>query len=1095
MSDTGHSTPPADAVSAGLTEALLGIAQRASPLAWRLAQGAALPANGEAGEAVETRLATWCQAVANGDWETFRKRLAWDGLDLDRARSALGPPPLDPTRLPAWVDSLREALAAAGAPAPDLGDPAPRFLDPARPLPFEAIVLPFVLVARRQVAERAGAAYALLTDGAHTTLERGLLAALVARAAPTLNLEFSLLRVQQRSFWPAGVAAALGPDERTLYDQFAERLRGPGLVALLEEYAVLGRLLGTAMRYWVEATVELLQRLAGDRAALGHTFGAAGDLGPVVAVRPALSDPHRGQRSVMALTFASGCTLVYKPKDLGSEEAYQRLLRWLDERGAPLGFKTPRVVNHGTHGWVELVEHLPCRSEQEVQRYYRRAGMLLCLVHTLEGTDCHVENVIASGEHPILVDAEALLHPRAADAPSHRTEAELAASDWLARSVLRTGLLPIWELSPDGRVAYDISGLGGVGDQQAPARALQWEGVNTDRMALADVLQRSEARPNVPVLDGAPVRLDRYGADLVAGFREMYRFLIDQREALLAPDSPLHALAHHPVRFLHRSTEVYGSILQQLFDPKYLRDGADRGIQLELLSQALVPFAEKPLFWPIVAAEQEAMEEEDIPFFTTRPDSTALELAAGRAIAGAFPAPSYGLVLARLRALDAADLEQQVALVEGSLYTHLARETTSPRAAQTPEARAEAAAPLTPDQLVARATAIAARLRERAICAADGSATWIAPAFLVNAERFQLQPVGLELYGGACGIGLFLAAVERVSGGAGYRALAHHAVQPLRRALDARDARVARWSGIGAGAGMGGVVYALTRMSELLESPALLDDARQAASLITPERIAADDLLDVVSGAAGAILGLLALYAATDDPATFTAASACGQHLLATRTPSAAGYRAWATLDGKLLTGFSHGAAGIAYALTRLHAITAEPRLLEAAAEAIAYEDSVYSPEAGNWPDLRGDGAPAWTVQWCHGATGIGLARLGSLPALASAAVQDDVERALQTTTAVGIGPIDHLCCGNLGRAELLFAAGRRLARPALVESAGRYAAAVVARAERVGAYALHPLLPASADGPGLFQGTAGIGYELLRLARPDLVPSILLWE
>jgi len=337
--------------------------------------------------------------------------------------------------------------------------------------------------------------------------------------------------------------------------------------------------------------------------------------------------------------------------------------------------------------------------------------------------------------------------------------------------------------------------------------------------------------------------------------------------------------------------------------------------------------------------------------------------------------------------------------------------------------------------------------------------------------------------------------VERVSGGAGYRALAHHAVQPLRRALDTRDARVARWSGIGAGAGMGGVLYALTRMSELLESPALLDDARQAASLITPERIAADDLLDVVSGAAGAILGLLALYAATDDPATFTAASACGQHLLATRTPSAAGYRAWATLDGKLLTGFSHGAAGIAYALTRLHAITAEPRLLEAAAEAIAYEDSVYSPEAGNWPDLRGDGAPAWTVQWCHGATGIGLARLGSLPALASAAVQDDVERALQTTTAVGIGPIDHLCCGNLGRAELLFAAGRRLARPALVESAGRYAASVVARAERVGAYALHPLLPASADGPGLFQGTAGIGYELLRLARPDLVPSVLLWE
>jgi lantibiotic modifying enzyme len=44
-------------------------------------------------------------------------------------------------------------------------------------------------------------------------------------------------------------------------------------------------------------------------------------------------------------------------------------------------------------------------------------------------------------------------------------------------------------------------------------------------------------------------------------------------------------------------------------------------------------------------------------------------------------------------------------------------------------------------------------------------------------------------------------------------------------------------------------------------------------------------------------------------------------------------------------------------------------------------------------------------------------------------------------------------------------------------------AAAVIARAEQTGAYALHPLLP------------AGIGYELLRLAYPDQVPSVLLWE
>jgi len=28
-----------------------------------------------------------------------------------------------------------------------------------------------------------------------------------------------------------------------------------------------------------------------------------------------------------------------------------------------------------------------------------------------------------------------------------------------------------------------------------------------------------------------------------------------------------------------------------------------------------------------------------------------------------------------------------------------------------------------------------------------------------------------------------------------------------------------------------------------------------------------------------------------------------------------------------------------------------------------------------------------------------------------------------------------------------------------------------------------------------LFQGTAGLGYALLRLAHPDLLPCVLLWE
>jgi lantibiotic modifying enzyme len=114
---------------------------------------------------------------------------------------------------------------------------------------------------------------------------------------------------------------------------------------------------------------------------------------------------------------------------------------------------------------------------------------------------------------------------------------------------------------------------------------------------------------------------------------------------------------------------------------------------------------------------------------------------------------------------------------------------------------------------------------------------------------------------------------------------------------------------------------------------------------------------------------------------------------------------------------------------------------------------------------------------------------------LDDAAIRQDVEIALAAAAQLGLGPVDHLCCDNLGVADFQLTAGERLGRPELVARAEGRAASVVARAERVGSYALHPLLPPGAFSPGLFQGSAGIGYALLRLAYPNLAPSVLLWQ
>jgi len=1089
---------------------LLDIVARAATIEERLDKGF-LPSDAQANEVVvKTRLATWCQTVAKGDWEQFRRRLAWDSLDEDMVRRVLGVVRVpEGTLLPAWVETLREAvrLAAslpvdeAGASQADAGRLP--FLAATAPFPFEELLVPFVLLAGQRCAAQAGDASHLLCDEAHVALQRSLLQNLTTYAAQALYLEFSIERHRAQSPLDRLLATADEQDQRTLYQAFIEQMLQGGLVNFFREYTVLARLLATITDLWVEATVEFLQRLVADWPDMQQLFGGEIELGRVMGVAPSLSDPHRGRRRVIALTFTSGHKLVYKPKDLGTEEAYNRLLAWCNERGGPLPLQVLKVLNRSSHGWIEFVQHDSCRNREEVQRYYQRAGMLLCLIYALEGTDCHSENLIASGEHPVLVDLETLLHHR----PRREEEgegagAQLLAFEQLAHSVLRTGLLPNWQVTHEGRAAYDISGLGGSSEQEREIRAPQWTHINTDRMTLEDAPVQMQGHG--PLLDGVPLRLTEHSVDVIAGFQGMYRFLLAQRVALLAADSPLHELAGQQVRFVYRATHIYGTLMQQLLHPRYLRDGIERNIHLELLGRAVLPLegplrdqGERTRWWSVFAAERQAMLQGDVPFFTARANSRALLVAPGQHIEVCFEEPSFDLVVTRLQSLDEADLERQMALIHGALYAHVARAEARMPGVHSAEvdAGADLAGNGSAERLVAQALALAEQIAARAIHGADGSAAWIVPQYLVQAERYQLQPMGYDLYGGTCGIALFLTALEQVSGGTGYRELALGAVQPLRQALRAYGNRTARDMGIGGASGLGSVIYALTYMSQWLDEPALLADAGRAASLITAERIADDQALDLFAGAAGAILGLLALYAVSPDDVILERAITCGQHLLQARIESKAGWRAWPTVDGKLLTGFSHGAAGIVYALLRLYAITQDVEVFAAAQEGMAYEDSVFVPEAGNWPDFRAEEQPAFMTSCCHGAPGIALGRLGGLAMLDGDDIRRKIEIAVQTTRAAGVQGVDHLCCGSLGRAEVLLVAASRLARPDLAEVAGQWAWQMVAKAEESGTFALHPLLPRSVSSPGFFQGTAGIGYELLRIAHPERLPSVLLWQ
>jgi lantibiotic modifying enzyme len=132
-------------------------------------------------------------------------------------------------------------------------------------------------------------------------------------------------------------------------------------------------------------------------------------------------------------------------------------------------------------------------------------------------------------------------------------------------------------------------------------------------------------------------------------------------------------------------------------------------------------------------------------------------------------------------------------------------------------------------------------------------------------------------------------------------------------------------------------------------------------------------------------------------------------------------------------------------------------------------------------------------VAWCHGAPGIGLARLASLNLVSDRALSAEIESALRTTLTYGFGLNHSLCHGDLGNLDVLLTATQRLPQQSEYEGHVRQLASMLL--DNIEEQGWVTGIPQGVETPGLMVGIAGIGYALLRLAAPEQIPSLLLLD
>lgn len=1010
-------------------------------------------------------LAPWIKAFSPGDPDALFRRLSWDGVAPEAAARAMAEPAVDTLGTSPDDRLARDILTFAEA--------SRRSIDrtPVGPgeIPFAPAWSPFLELARSRV-ETPVRESGLFSGSAVSELLGHLASQLAWWGSATLLQRFDEVR-------------ASGPGS---FGRFCEEILSHPLEFWVDHAALLRRLL-VLTRHWVDSTTELVRRLTADAEAIRETFGI--NVGQVAHVRAGLSDRHHEGRQVAILQFEGGARLVYKPRECRSLLRFNDLLRWYRARGGDEAPRPIEVLDRDAWCWVEFVEHEELTSREEVARYYRRAGALLCAAWLSGGRDLHMDNIICSADGPVIVDTEAFVPPRWSEDPAGHPGAMQLAANRVSTSVVGTGMLSFPQEDARGRV-YDIGGLCGQGSYVSPAPSRSWHEVNTDQMHASEEARVVEPMQNVVRLEGRIETPETWIDAIVSGFTAACDTLIANREELTAADGPLRRFEDASCRVIFRPSNQYATVLQAMATPSCSRSGLTGSLFVESLARVFNREKETPELWPLAREERESLEWLDIPLFTVGCSSTTIDARDGHRLEGLIAESGVDALVARARSLDRENLAEQARLIRASLLSSSGHSDESDD-----EQPITGALPADPRHFVDEALRIGETLLAAAIRGKDGGTTWIAPEYVKITSIADLGAT-YYLYSGVTGPSLFLAALGRATGDARFAGAARGAWTTLERLVASGDAKPVRnHLRLGICNGIGSIVYAAVIASDLLGEPALLDVARGFAELIDRDRLEREADFDVEGGVAGAVLALLRLHEATGEASWLDLAGAGIGRLVQLARSDASGSW-WVQEEGAPpLAGMAHGAAGVAFALEEAARATGRGDLRALAREAIRWERTVFDPALGNWPVRTSDGRRIDMVAWCHGAAGIGLTRIAS-GAEPGSPLDEDLELAIRAVAATGLHPVDHVCCGNSGRIELLVEASLSKARPDLLDEARLRAATMIERASRNHAYTL-TMESSEKDlvRPGFFRGLSGIGYTLLRAADPRALPCITRFE
>ncbi|NIZ06419.1 type 2 lanthipeptide synthetase LanM family protein [Pseudoalteromonas sp. HF66] len=773
-------------------------------------------------------------------------------------------------------------------------------------------------------------------------------------------------------------------------------------------------------------------------------------------------DSHNGSSSVTIVEFNKKEKIVYKPRNVSAEFAYQELLKWIRKIDSSFDFKTCSVIERGQYGWMEYIEHVELNEDLELRKYYFNYGYQLALGHLLRATDFHHENLIACGEFPVLVDLETIIQPL--EYNNNSSDNSIMGLSYLHKSSYYTALIDFVKFFDAFHGHSSLQPVFFTEDDKSLFYSDKNKGFSSN-------LVEKTVRTHLPNENIGTEVLRKYKDSIINGFKECYNLLLTHKRELLSSKLLESIFDTCEVRVVLRYTNTYTQLIDALNSPYAL---SHFKYQDEYSFKLLKAINEFPNYRDIALREITECSHGDVPYFSNSVSSQDLKPHNGDEFKNILKDKALKGLLRDFLNFNRQDMYKEIDVIKYALSFPLKQEVNV-------NIEESKSAPCLALKLFHAIHGRVLSNMEEALI--------VEPVTSLDLST-RMSPLKNDLYSGYSGIALAMAYAGIFFNVHSFTEKSKDIVNHILNTIDVRSSYFT-----GACEGLGGIIYMLSHVGTLWEDSYFLDIAKSLAEKLNALTFR-DRNYDLFFGSSGAILSLLSLYSTTKDKEVLQFAKNCGDHLLL-HSEVKDGFLQWKnnSPDAKYATtGFAHGVAGILYSLLKLYEVTDENKYLAAVIDGEKYIKKCYSKDSFNWFESYDDVVLGKSIEgqniWCHGAPGISLFYFELYRITGSLEYKEFLDSSQQIILESIPYDNDSLCHGTLGNVELLKILNQEncLSKIDFDEIKKLIFEHLKENYPRCGTFGqFHSV--------SLYTGFSGIAYQILRLYENNNLPSLLTFE